>query len=198
MIKHHFRHTAGLEHAMHLADRAGRIRRVMQDTVRVDNVEARIAEGQVLAVRDHEVAAGAVKTETIPRDLNRSWRQIDPGAACATTRKLQQVRAHAATNFQQLRPAKLIEAHQSRHPRGVLAVTIALDFVEKLACAELVFAIVFGATRVLTPLLTRAQFLFSQSAHHPVLTLGTLQALYAHCESTYALVQQLLSPFLPN
>src|SRR5689334_13924945 len=99
----------------------------------------------------------------MPRDLNRARRQIDSHTTRPTTRKLQQVSAHAAANLKQLRVAKLIEAHHLRHPRRVLAIPVALDLIKKLSRAELVLAIVFGATRILTPLLTRPQFLFSQS-----------------------------------
>src|ERR1051326_4953217 len=207
MVKHHFRYAARLEHAMQLADRAGSIGCVMQDAIRINHIEAPVAERQVLAVGDHEIAVSAVKTETMTCNLDRAWREIDPGAARPATRELQQVRAHAATNLQQLRAAKLVEAHHPRHPCGILVITIALDLVEKLARPELMFAIVFGATRVLTPLLTRTQFFFSQPAHqpvnpenpvNPVLTIDTPRALSAHYDPIYAPASQLSSPSLPT
>ena len=133
----------------------------MKDTVRVDHVKTLITKRQVLAVRDHKSAVSAVEPETMARDLDRSRREIDASAACATACKLQQVSAHTATDFEQLRAAKLIEAHQSRHPCSVLEVAIALYFVKKFARAEFVFAIVFGAARIVAPLLARTQFFFS-------------------------------------
>src|ERR1051325_1573885 len=167
---------------MHLADRPVSIRRVMQHTIRVHHIETSVPERQVLAVGNHEPSVRSVEPETMSRDLDRAWRQIDPRAACATTRKLQQVGAHPATNLEQTRAAKLIEPHHARHPRRILVIAITLDLVKKFARAELVFAIVFGATRVLPPLLPHPQFFFSQPAHHPNdrYASSTLRALCTH------------------
>src|SRR5689334_5398206 len=116
----------------------------------------------MLAVSDRECSARVIKFETMPRDLHRTRSEIDAGATCATARKLQQVGAHAATDFEQTRAAKLIEAHDARHPRRVLGIAMLLDRVEKLAGAELVFAVKLRATRILSPLLPRPNFFLSQ------------------------------------
>src|SRR5262245_6242591 len=97
------------------------------------------------------------------RDLDRARREIDARAAGATTRKLQQVSSHPTTNFQQSRTAKLLKLHDARHPRRILVITIALDFIEKLNRPQLVLAVVHGTTRILAPLLTRPQFFLCQS-----------------------------------
>src|SRR5215213_8505956 len=158
MIEHHFRCPSWPQHAMNFAYRSSGIRRVMKDAVRVDHVETLRLKRQAFAIRDHEVSLSAVEPETMPRDLDRARRQIDAGASRATTRKLQQVRSHPTTNLKQSRTTKLLKLHQPRHPRRVFLITIALDFIEKLARPELVLAVVFGATRILPPLLTRPEF----------------------------------------
>src|SRR4051794_11500459 len=99
---------------MHLAYRSRCIGRVMQDAIRVDHIEALGSKRQVLTVGDHKIAISAVELESMPRDLDRAWRQIDAGAARATARKLQQVRSHPTTNFEQSRAAILLKLHHAR------------------------------------------------------------------------------------
>src|SRR6185503_252583 len=109
MIEHDLRDTTRAKDTMHFAYRSCSVGRVMQDTVRVHNIEALRSKRQALTVRDHEVAISAVKLESVPRDLDRARREIDAGAARTTTRKLQQVRSHPTTDFEQSRAAKLFK-----------------------------------------------------------------------------------------
>src|SRR5215213_448211 len=163
MIEHDLCDTIGPQDTMDFAYCTGRIRRVMQHAVGVDHVEALRSKRQVLTIGDHEARIGSVKLKSMPRDLDRAWRQIDARAIRPTTRKLQQVRSHPTTNFEQSRAAKPFKLHDARHPRRVLFISIPLDFIKKLARPELMFAIVYGATRILAPLLTRPQFFLRQS-----------------------------------
>ena len=81
MIKHHFRQAAGPKHTMHFAYRSCGVGCVMQNSVRVDHVEAFVAKRQVLAVRDQESAVSAVKLETMPRDFDRARCQVNTDAS---------------------------------------------------------------------------------------------------------------------
>src|SRR2546423_13976211 len=99
MVKHHLRHATRSQHTMHLAYRPSRVRRVMQDSIRVNHVEALVEKRQVLAIRDHEVAVSAVEIETMARNLDRARREIYPNTPCLVARKLQQVSAHATANL---------------------------------------------------------------------------------------------------
>jgi|GEM_PF-5829157 len=82
-----------------------------------------------------------------------------------STGKLQQVRAHAATNLEQACATIFVKPHHTRHPWRVLLITITLDVIKKLTSAEFVLAIVLSATRILAPLLSRTNFFFSQRGH---------------------------------
>src|SRR5215217_3780956 len=162
MVKHYFRCSTRPQHAINLAYRSSGVGRVMQNAVRIDHIKAFITKRQALAVRDHEVALSSVELETMARDLDRTWRQIYAGAPRSAARKLQEVSAHSTANFKQPRASKLFESHQPRHPCAVFGVAMVLYPVEKLTCAQFMPAIVFGATRILPPLLTRPQFFLSQ------------------------------------
>src|SRR5574338_1109846 len=116
----------------------------------------------MLAVGEHKNSVNAIELKPVLRDLDGAWRQIDAGAACTTTRKLQQVRSHPTTDFEQLRPTKVFKLHQSRHPRRVLFISIALHLIEKIARPKFMLAVVLRATWILAPLLTRPEFFLRQ------------------------------------
>src|SRR4051812_22000549 len=93
------------------------------------------------------------------RGLDRARGEIDRGYLRAAASKLQQVRAHAAADFQQLRSREFVEAHHLRHPGRVFLVTMTLNFLKELARAELVPAPIDSTGRVLVPLIARAVFI---------------------------------------
>src|SRR5215212_787306 len=201
MVKHYFRCSTRPQHAINLAYRSPGVGRVMQNAVRIDHIKAFVTKRQALAVRDHEVAVSSVELETVARDLDRTRRQIYAGAACSAARKLQEVSAHSTPNLKQPRAAKVFESHQPRHPCGIFGVAMMLYAFEKLTRAQFMLAIVFGATRILPPLLTRPQFFLRQA--HILLILQIMKILLkpymlqppaAHYVSTYAPSQQPPSP----
>src|SRR5688572_18880885 len=156
MVEHHLRYAIRTEHTMDLANCSFRIRRVMQDAIRIDRVEAFITKRQVLGIGDHERADSAIEFKTVLRDLDRTRREVDTDAARTTTRKLQQVCAHATSDLQQTCAAKIFKPHKPRHPRRVFRIPVPLDRIEELARALLMLPTVVGPTRILTPLLARA------------------------------------------
>src|SRR6185369_9227432 len=156
MVEHHLRNAARTEHPMDLANCSLGIRRVMQDAVRIDHLEAFIKKRQVLGVGNHERALSAVEFKMVLRDLDRTRRKIDTDTARTTTRKLQQVGAHAATYFKQSGITKTFKPHEPRHPRRVFRIPVPLDRIEELARARLVLLTVVGPTRILPPLFARA------------------------------------------
>src|SRR5262245_44455067 len=96
--------------------------------------------------------------------FHRTRCEIHSRNFCTAARELQKVCTHATANFKQTLPGKIIEAHDFRHPRRVLLVTMPLDFVEEFARAELVLATVNRAGRIVRPLLPRA-ILFISGCH---------------------------------
>src|SRR5688572_32560644 len=80
MVKHNLRDSTRPQHAMHLANRARRVRRVMQHAVGVDHVEHFRSKRQPLAVGNHERTIGAVQGEPVACDRNGARREIDAGA----------------------------------------------------------------------------------------------------------------------
>src|SRR5687768_11699336 len=125
MVEHHFGGTAFAEDPVNFDDSPDRVRRVMQHSVGIDDVKALRRKWQPFAVGDHESAVLAVECETVTRYLNRARSQINASAECTATRKLQEIGAHSAADFEQLRTGMLVEPHQARHPRRVLTVAIA-------------------------------------------------------------------------
>ena len=91
MVKHNLRDSTWPQHAMHLANRAHRVRRVMQNAVGVNHVERFRSKRQPLAIGNHERTIGAVQGEPVACDLNGARREIDARAIRPTTRELQQV-----------------------------------------------------------------------------------------------------------
>src|SRR6266851_4537845 len=162
MVKHHPRLTAPTQNSMQLAHSALSIGRVMQYAVGIDHVETLARERQFLAVANRKVATLTIDFEMPARDGNRARREINSGYLRTATGKLQKIRAHPATYFQQARTGELLEAHHLWHPRRVLSVTMAFDGIEELARAELVLAAVNRARRIVAPLFAGALFFFGE------------------------------------
>ncbi len=111
---------------MRLADQAGRIRGVLHDTVRVDSVERRVAEGERLAVGHLERGVrDTVQLDVAPRQVDRLLGQVDAGDPRAAPREANQVGADAAADLQQALAAIAVEVDQARQvPQLVEAVII--------------------------------------------------------------------------
>ena len=65
VIQHHLRLRARAQHAMNFPHRAGCVGRVMQYTVRIDDIEALIGKRKALAVGNRKVAARSVNREVL-------------------------------------------------------------------------------------------------------------------------------------
>src|SRR6185369_13251738 len=103
MVEHDPGQPARPQYAMQLADRARRVRRVMQHAIRIRHIKTLSCERKVLSVTQRKVAVLIVSFQVTPRNFERTRREIDAGYPRAATRKLQEVGAHAATHFEQTR-----------------------------------------------------------------------------------------------
>src|SRR5215475_1702212 len=141
---------------MDFVDGALSVGRVMQHSIRINNIETRVTEWQAFAIGDGKLAILAVEDEMLPRGLDRTRCQIDAGDFRAAARELQKVRAHAAADFEQVLAGEIIEPHDFGHPRRIFLITVTLNLVKELAGAELMRAAIDGPGRIVGPLLTRA------------------------------------------
>src|ERR1051325_7825214 len=155
MIKHHARQPAGSKYAMHFANRTSGVRRVMQHTIRVNNVETLVRERKILGIAKREVARLAIQLEMMTRCFDRTRREINTSHVRAAARELQKVRTHPAANFKQAFAGELIETHYFAHPRRVLFVAVPLDFIEELARAEFMRPAINCPRGVVGPLIAR-------------------------------------------
>src|ERR1051326_2504930 len=155
MIKHHARQPADSKYAMHFANRTSCVRRVMQHTIRVNNVETLVRERKVLGIAKREVARLAIQLEMMTRCFDRTRREIDASHVRAAARELQKVRTHPTPDFKQTFSGEVIEAHHLAHPRSVLFVAVPLDFIKELARAEFMRPAINCPRGVVGPLIAR-------------------------------------------
>src|SRR5712692_5330639 len=106
MIQHYARAASGFQHPMNLAYGARRVRRVVQDAVRVNEIERLIGEIQVLCVSRAKLTAQAEQFEVFSRQLNRRIGQINSGVVGACFGELGSISSQAATYFQHAQPAR--------------------------------------------------------------------------------------------
>src|SRR5258708_27632300 len=65
MIDHNFRKSPRAQDAMHFLNCAGGVRRMMQDSIRVNNIERLVGERQVFGVGYAQIGGKSVQAETI-------------------------------------------------------------------------------------------------------------------------------------
>src|SRR5438128_1413019 len=143
---------------MNLTHGAGRVGRVMQHAVRVDDVETFIRERQSFAIGNREIARLSINGQVLLRNLDRARRQIGAGDFRAATSKLQKIGAHATTNLEQPHASEFVKAHYLGHPWRVVAIAMALDCLKELTRADLMLIAVHSAGGIFAPLFARALF----------------------------------------
>jgi hypothetical protein len=100
VIEHDLCDAAGSEHAMNFANRAGGVRRVMQDAIGIDHIKTLIRKRQALAVGNQKSSWNPVDFEMSSGDFDRARCQVGPSTDRSTASKLKQVSSHTAANFQ--------------------------------------------------------------------------------------------------
>ena len=115
---------------MTLAEEAGRIRGVLEDPVRIDQIEGVIRKGQMLAVRDGEVALKTLLAEIRLREIDCGRGQVDTCHPCASHGEPGQVHAGAAPDLENRAAAIAFEVHEPEQVVELFEVVL-IEVVKK-------------------------------------------------------------------
>ena len=126
------RPAAGLQHPVALLDEPLRVGRVLDDSVRVDEIEGVVWKRQRFAVGDAEVAAQPLLFEVGACEIDRRAGNVDPGNIGAALRKPGQVDASATPDLENAAPSVTVKADETRQVMKLLEV-ILIEVVEESA-----------------------------------------------------------------
>src|SRR5688500_7601156 len=119
---------AGLQHAAYFADGAVDVRRVMQDAMRVDEVDRRIIERQVLRARIHRRSVQSPYAQIAPRQQRTHRCEIDSDVSRAALSELRSIGSHAAADLDDALAANVIELQKLADVRlALIAVTLIVE-----------------------------------------------------------------------
>jgi hypothetical protein len=124
--------AAGFQDPTTLTNQPCGIRSVLNDPVRVDQIEGAVREWQVLAVGDEELAAKRLLLEIRLRETDRGRGQIDACDACASPGKPGQIYASAASDLEDPQPAVAFEVHEPEQVVELLEMVL-IEIVEESA-----------------------------------------------------------------
>ena len=99
MVDHHPGDTARFERPMCFLDRFSRIWRVMEDSVRIDNVKDVAAEGQCLGVRHEHICAEPFEFGAFACQTRTLHREIDSDGSRPRSEPIHVVSARSDTDF---------------------------------------------------------------------------------------------------
>jgi hypothetical protein len=149
MIQHHRGLALGFEHAMYFTYRCPDIRSVMQYAVRINKIERRIREIQILSIADEEATWQACQSESSASQVNGSVGQIHTSVISAGLSELGAIGPDATTNFQNLQaPGRGKIGGCGDVP--LFFITVTFDPLEKFAGSRLSVA-EFTAARMILP-----------------------------------------------
>lgn len=135
VIDHEDRFPIGPEHPPALLDHELRVRRVLKDAVRVDDVERGILERKRLAVRELQIHLNVSMARVLPRQLERRLGKIDAGRNGAALGESNEVGPDTATHLEKRLPFVAFEVHQPGEVTE-LVEPILVEIVEELLRAR--------------------------------------------------------------
>jgi hypothetical protein len=102
MVEHNHSASARTQHAMDFLYRFSSFRGVMQNAVRVDQIETLVWERQVFSVGSLKCSWQIEQLKTPARKFNRRFGKIDAGVVSTRFGKLGAVCSESTTDFQNL------------------------------------------------------------------------------------------------
>ena len=133
----------------------------MQHPVGIDKIETAFRKRKLLGIGNSKVPLLTIDIQMMSRNLDRTRCEINSGDPGAGARKLQKIRAHPTTNFQQTGAGVFVEAHHLRHPGRIFRITMMFNCIEELARSKFMLAAMNRPAWILSPLLARALFFWS-------------------------------------
>jgi len=127
--------AARLEDAPALGDEALRVRRVLDDAVRVDQIEGLVRKRQVLSAGDLKVAGQPLLLKIGFGELDGGRGHIDPARQGASAREPRQIDGGAAAHLEDPLPRVSVEANESRQVMEFLEVVL-VEVVEESPGAD--------------------------------------------------------------
>ncbi len=127
--------AAGFQHPTALTNQLCGIRGVLNDPMRVDQVEGAVRKWQMLAVGDEELALKRLLLEIRLREADRGRGQVDARHACASPGKPGQVHARAAPDLEDPAAAVAFEVHEPEQVVELLEMVL-IEVVEESARAD--------------------------------------------------------------
>jgi hypothetical protein len=130
-VEHHAELPARPQNSDGFADRAPRVRRVVEDAPGVDPVEALVLKRQLLCVGLPYLGLEPFELQPAPDQLDCSVGQVDAGCKGAGARETEEVRAETDTNLEDLLSSCALEIGEAGDVRLELDAP-ELDLLEEL------------------------------------------------------------------
>src|SRR5882672_1134892 len=109
--------------------------RVMQNSVRVNQIKPLVGEVEAFSIRRLERAGKIEQLKTLARQLNCRFGKINSSVISARFGKLRPVGSESTTNFQNLQAARVAEAGRSGNV-PLFRITMRFDQLVEPACAR--------------------------------------------------------------
>jgi len=149
--------AAGFQYPAAFTNQLYGIRGVLDDPMRVDQIEGAVRKWQMLAVADEELASERLLFEIRLREADRGRGQVDTRHACASPGEPGQVHGRTAPDLEDRAAAVAFEVHEPEQVVELLEVVL-IEVVEKSARADRVprdFEIVYVPFPVLADCVSR-------------------------------------------
>ena len=136
MVDHHQRGASRTEDAAHFLDRAGGIGRVMQNAVRVHDIEGRVGERQVFRIGDANVRVQSLDSEALSRQLHSPRSKIHPRSTRSLPHPIHEIGAGAHAYLEKITPLGTSESRERGDVR-LPFVSLPLEIAEEAGAVRL-------------------------------------------------------------
>ena len=109
---------------------------MVENAVRIHDVERLVDEGETLGVCDTDVSVQSLERETLAGEPNSPGRKIDTGRPCSLPHPIHEIRAGTHSNLEHIFPSATREARKGRNVR-LPGVTLLLQVVEEAGAVVL-------------------------------------------------------------